>query len=202
MKLENKGNLEVKHFVSQSGQNQYLLISSRETATIDVAEAIDEVGQILEERGLALKYVLVTHAHQSHVQALPLLKQKFGATFCLHEYEYQHLKETDVDTEPDRILNDNDTLKLGNLNIRVLLTAGHTKGSVCFWIKEADALFSGSTLLKKGYGQIWGPSSMSLMHFSLKRLGSTIPAQTTIYTGSGELTKMANEGWIHCMRSA
>ncbi len=202
MKLKDKGNLEVKHFVSQSGQNQYLLISGRETATIDVSEAIDEVGQILEERGLALKYVLVTHAHQSHVQALPLLKQKFGATFCLHEYEYQHLKETDVDTEPDQILNDNDTLKLGNLDIRVLLTAGHTKGSVCFWIREADALFSGSTLLKKGYGQIWGPSSMSLMHFSLKRLGSTIPAQTTIYTGSGELTKMANEGWIHCMRSA
>jgi hypothetical protein len=43
---------------------------------------------------------------------------------------------------------------------------------------------------------------MSLMHFSMKRLGSTIPAETRIYTGSGELTKMKNEGWIHCMRSA
>jgi glyoxylase-like metal-dependent hydrolase (beta-lactamase superfamily II) len=83
-----------------------------------------------------------------------------------------------------------------------LLTAGHTKGSVCFWVKTAKALFSGSTLLKKGYGQIWGPSSMSLMHFSMKRLGSIIPAETTIYTGSVELSKMANEGWIHCMRSA
>jgi hypothetical protein len=43
---------------------------------------------------------------------------------------------------------------------------------------------------------------MSLMHFSMKHLGSTIPAETRIYTGSGELTKMKNEGWIHCMRSA
>jgi hypothetical protein len=43
---------------------------------------------------------------------------------------------------------------------------------------------------------------MSLMLFSLKRLGSTIPAETTIYTGSGELSKMATEGWIHCLRSA
>ena len=197
-----KDNLEVKHYVTQSGQNQYLLISNSEAATIDVSEAIDSVGQILQERDLTLKYLLVTHAHQSHVQAIPQLKQKFGATFCLHEYEYQHLKETDVQTEPDQILNDNDTLKLGAVKIRVLLTAGHTKGSVCFWIKEANALFSGSTLLKKGYGKIWGPSSMSLMHFSLKRLGSSIPAKTTIYTGSGELTKMANEGWIHCMRSA
>jgi glyoxylase-like metal-dependent hydrolase (beta-lactamase superfamily II) len=199
---KNKGQLEVKRFASDQGKNQYLLISGNEAAVIDVSDAADEVGKRIDERDLALKYVLVTHAHPSHVAALPQLKEKFGATFCLHEYEYQHLKETDVATEPDQILKDNDILQLGNIEIKILLTAGHTKGSVCFWVKAAKALFSGSTLLKKGYGRIWGPSSMSLMHFSMKRLGSTIPADTTIYTGSGELTKMANEGWIHCMRSA
>jgi hydroxyacylglutathione hydrolase len=199
---KNKGHLEVKRFVSDQGKNQYLLISGNEAAVIDVSDAVDEVGKLLEEMGLALKYVLVSHAHQSHVPALPLLKEKFGATFCLHEYEYQHLKETDVATEPDQILQDNDILQLGDIEIKILLTAGHTKGSVCFWVKAAKALFSGSTLLKKDYGRIWGPSSMSLMLFSLKRLGSTIPAETTIYTGSGELSKMANEGWIQCMRSA
>ncbi len=199
---KNKGHLEVKRFVSDQGKNQYLLISGNEAAVIDVSDAVDEVSKLLEEMGLTLKYVLVSHAHQSHVAALPPLKEKFGATFCLHEYEYQHLKETDVATEPDQILQDNDILQLGDIEIKILLTAGHTKGSVCFWVKTAKALFSGSTLLKKGYGQIWGSSSMSLMHFSMKRLGSIIPAETTIYTGSGELSKMANEGWIHCMRSA
>lgn len=199
---KNKGHLEVKRFISDQGKNQYLLISGNEAAVIDVSDAVDEVGKLLEERGLALKYVLVSHAHQSHVAALPLLKEKFGATFCLHEYEYQHLKETDVATEPDQILQDNDILQLGDIEIKIMLTAGHTKGSVCFWVKAAKALFSGSTLLKKDFGRIWGPSSMSLMLFSLKRLGSTIPAETTIYTGSGELSKMANEGWIQCMRSA
>ena len=199
---KSKGHFEVKRFVSDQGKNQYLLISGNEAAVIDVSDAADEVGKRIDEMGLNLKYVLVSHAHQSHVTALPRLKEKFGATFCLHEYEYQHLKETNVATEPDQILKDKDILQLGDVEIMVLLTAGHTKGSVCFWVKAAKALFSGSTLLKKGYGKIWGPSSMSLMHFSLKRLGSTIPAATTIYTGSGELTKMKNEGWIHCMRSA
>ena len=197
-----KGALEVKRFVSDKGKNQYLLISGSEAAVIDISDAVDRIGKIVTELGLTIRYLLVSHAHPSHVQALPMLKEKFGATFCLHEYEYQHLKETDIRLEPDRILQDNDRLDLGNIAIKVLLTAGHTKGSVCYWVKTANALFSGSTLLKKGYGQIWGPSSMSLMHFSMKRLGSTIPAETTIYTGSGELTKMANEGWIHCMRSA
>ena len=199
---KNKGRLDIKRYVSDKGKNQYLLISGHEAAALDVSTAVDEVSRLIDEMGLTLKYLLVTHAHQSHVAALPLLKEKFDATFCLHEYEYQHLKETNVTTEPDQILQDNDTLKLGDIKIKVLLTAGHTKGSVCFWVKAAEALFSGSTLLKKGYGRIWGPSSMSLMHFSMKRLGSTIPAETKIYTGSGELTRMENEGWIHCMRSA
>ena len=199
---KHKGHLEVKQFVSDQGKNQYLLISDNEAAAIDVSDAVDEVSRIVDEIGLTLKYLLVSHAHQSHVAALPVLKERFGATFCLHEYEYQHLKETDVVTEPDQILQDKDILKLGDIEIKILLTAGHTKGSVCFWVESAGALFSGSTLLKKGYGRIWGPSSMSLMLFSLKRLGSTIPAETTIYTGSGELSKMKNEGWIHCLRSA
>jgi glyoxylase-like metal-dependent hydrolase (beta-lactamase superfamily II) len=199
---KNRGHLEVERFVSHQGKNQYLLVSGAEAAVIDVSDALEAVGRHLDEMGLALKYALVTHAHQSHAAALPLLKEKFGAAFCLHEYEYQHLKETDVAVEPDRILQDNDLLKLGDIEIKVLLTAGHTKGSVCYWVKAANALFSGSTLLKKDYGRIWGPSSMSLMLFSLKRLGSTIPAQTTIYTGSGELTRMENEGWIQCLRSA
>lgn len=197
-----KGKLDIKRFVSDKGKNQYLLISGNEATVIDVSDAIDDVAKIVTEMDLTLKYLLVSHAHQSHVEALPLLKEKFGASFCLHEYEYQHLKETDINLEPDRILQDNDSLELGDIVIKVLLTAGHTKGSVCYWVKAANALFSGGTLLKKSYGRIWGPSSMSLMLFSLKRLGSTIPAKTTIYTGSGELTKMANEGWIHCLRSA
>ena len=197
-----KVDLDVRRFVSDKGKNQYLLISGNEAAVIDVSDAVDDIGEIVTELGLTIKYLLVSHAHPSHVQALPMLKEKYSALFCLHEYEYQHLKETEIDLEPDRILQDNDRLDLGNIVIKVLLTAGHTKGSVCYWVKEANALFSGSTLLKKSYGQIWGPSSMSLMHFSMKRLGSTIPAETTVYTGSGELTIMENEGWIHCMRSA
>jgi glyoxylase-like metal-dependent hydrolase (beta-lactamase superfamily II) len=188
--------------VSDQGKNQYLLISDNEAAAIDISDAVEPVSRLVQEMDLTLKYLLVSHAHQSHIAALPLLKERFDAAFCLHEYEYQHLKETDVATEPDQILQDKDILKLGDIEIKILLTAGHTKGSVCFWVEPARTLFSGSTLLKNGYGRIWGPSSMSLMLFSLKRLGSMIPAKTTIYTGSGELTKMKNEGWIHCLRSA
>ena len=192
---------DTKRFKSELDKNQYLLISKDEAAVIDVSESQAQIGQIIDDLGLTLKYLLVTHAHKSHLQALPDLKRKYGATFCLHEYEYELLKETEGSLEPDRTVNDRDSLPLGDIEIEVLLTAGHTKGSVCYYVPKADALFSGSTFLKRGYGKIWGPKSMSLMLFSLKRLSYNIPAKTKIYTGSGDLTTMGNEGWIQCLRS-
>jgi len=171
-------NLAIQRFVSTAGKNQYLLTSAGEAAVIDVSESYDEICKILDNMEIGLKYL------------------------CLHEYEYELLKESDSNIEPDRFVKDKELLQLGDIKIEVLLTAGHTKGHVCYYVKKADALFSGSTFLKGGYGKIWGPKSMSLILFSLKRLSYNIPAQTTIYTGSGDLTTMGDEGWIQCLRSA
>ncbi|CAB1065354.1 Hydroxyacylglutathione hydrolase (EC [Olavius sp. associated proteobacterium Delta 1] len=192
---------DTKRFITSLDKNQYLLISRDEAAVIDVSESHAEIGQIIDDLGVKLKYLLITHAHKSHLEALPDMKKKYGGTFCLHEYECELLKKTESSLEPDRIVNDKESLQLGDIEIEVLLTAGHTKGSVCYYVPKAAALFSGSTFLRRGYGKIWGPKSMSLMLFSLKRLSYNIPAKTKIYTGSGDLTKMGNEGWVQCLRS-
>ena len=199
---KNDSSLKIQRFVTKTGKNQYLLTSGGEAAAIDVSEAVEEVGSILENRCIELKYLLITHAHESHLRAWPDLKKKYGGTFCLHEYEYEIYKESETALEPDRFLKDGEKLQLGDIEIEVILTAGHTKGSVSYYVKKAKALFSGSSFLKKGYGKIWGPQSMSLMIFSLKRLSYNIPSETTIYTGSGDLTTMGNEGWVQCLRSA
>ena len=201
IKAKNYHHFDTKRFINPQDKNQYLLISRDEAAVIDVSESHAEIGQIIDNLGVKLKYLLITHAHKSHLLALPDMKKKYGGTFCLHEYEYEQLQEMESSLEPDRIVNDKESLQLGDIEIEVLLTAGHTKGSVCYSVPKADALFSGSTLLKKGYGKIWGPKSMSLVLFSLKRLSYNIPAKTKIYTGSGDLTKMGNEGWVQCLRS-
>jgi glyoxylase-like metal-dependent hydrolase (beta-lactamase superfamily II) len=197
-----QNNPVIQRFESTTGKNQYLLMSAGEAAVIDVSESYDEIYKVLDNMEIGLRYLLVTHAHRLHLEALPELKRKYGGTFCLHEYEYELLKESESNLEPDRFLKDKELLHLGDIEIEVLLTAGHTKGHVCFYVKKFDALFSGSSFLKRGYGKIWGPKSMSLMLFSLKRLSYNIPPETTIYTGSGELTTMGNEGWIQCLRSA
>ncbi len=198
---KNKYDFDVRRFVSSRDKNQYLLVSRGEAAVIDVSDSLGEITRTVNDMGVSLKYLLITHAHRSHLQALPELKRNHDASFCLHEYEFELLQSTESSPKPDQVLNDEDQLRLGDIEIEVLLTAGHTKGSCCYYIPRADALFSGSTFLKRGYGKIWGPKSMSLMLFSLKRLSYNIPAKTTIYTGSGDLTRMGDEGWIQCLRS-
>jgi glyoxylase-like metal-dependent hydrolase (beta-lactamase superfamily II) len=185
---------------SDSEKNEYLLINHNEAVTIDVSESCDEVLEILHREKLSLKYLLVTHGHRSHLTALPKLKTEVGGTFCLCKDDYDLLKTSGVQIEPDTFVKDNAKLELGDGVIRVLHTPGHTMGSLCFYVKDADILFSGRTLEKDGYGTIWGPTSMSHMLLSLRRLNADI-ASAVVYPGRGESTTMRKEAWLNCLRS-
>lgn len=196
-----KNNFSFRKFSpAGSDKNEYLLINQNETAAIDVSESCDAVLEILKREKLSLKYLLVTHAHRSHLTALPKLKIETGGTFCLCRDDIDLLKTSGVRIEPDKFLKDNAKLELGDGVIRVLHTPGHTRGSVCFYVKDADILFSGRTLEKDGYGTIWGPTSMSHMLLSLRRLNAAIAA-AVVYPGRGESTTMQKEAWLNCLRS-
>jgi glyoxylase-like metal-dependent hydrolase (beta-lactamase superfamily II) len=195
--------IEFQRFVSPStGQNQYLLMDAGEAAVIDMDDAIDEAEQILREKGARLRHILATHGHSPRIRAVPAIKERLGGRLLLHEYDEELLTDSSPLVAADGLLKDNMELSLGRLRIRVLHTPGHTKGSVCFWIARARTLFTGSTLIKGDHGPILGPKSMSLMLFSLKRLGYTVPAETRVYPGSGEETTIGGEGWMQCLRSA
>lgn len=187
---------------SRTGPNAYLIISGNQAAVIDISGTLDPVKHGLKQAGAELKYILITHAHSSHVKSVPEIKEALGGTFCMHPYEHELLKETMPGLEPDQMVKDKSVLNIGDTAINVLHTPGHTKGSVCFHIPTANALFSGSTMVKGGFGKIWGPNSMSLMLFSLKRLNYSIYGRVVVYPGRGETTTMESEGWMDCLRSA
>jgi len=201
MKKKPEHHFVIREFHPPEGErNEYLLVNRGEAALIDVSGASDQVAAVLKDQKLTLKYLLVTHAHPSHLSALPGLKQGFGGTFCLHKEDYPLLKSGSVAIEPDLFVKDKTRLRLGEGQITVLHTPGHTDGSVCFFLEDVDVLFSGRTLEKDGYGAIWGPSSMSRMLSSLKRLNSNIYS-AAVYPGRGEHTTMRDEAWMNCLRS-
>lgn len=194
-------NFTVKTFRDpDQDKNEYLLINQDEAASIDVSASCDEVCEILHREKRTLKYLLVTHAHRSHLTALPKLKAFSGGAFCLCRDDYNWLKTSGVSIEPDRFVKDNTRLTLGDGVIRVLHTPGHTRGSLCFYVKDMNTLFSGRTLEKDGYGTIWGPSSMAAMLISLKRLNGNF-CSATVCPGRGEGTTMRKEVWLDCLRS-
>jgi glyoxylase-like metal-dependent hydrolase (beta-lactamase superfamily II) len=196
MKMKEKG-MVIKRFVSSPNEtNTYLLIDGNEAAVIDIANAYSNVRDTLNELGVRLKYLLVTHGHPSHLGSIRLTKENLGGMFCLHQSDIDLLKEADSDLEPDILAKDNDSLKFRNTVIKILHTPGHTPGSLCFYLREGKALFTGDTLLKGEFGKIRGPHSMGLMLRSLKRLNGVIPPKTTVYPGHGPMTTMSREAWL------
>ncbi len=199
LEMEEK-DLIIERFVSSPNEtNTYLLIGGNEAAVIDVANSYSEVRDALRELGVSLKYLLVTHAHPSHLGSIRRTKENLGGMLCLHKSDFDLLRDADSNLEPGILLRDSSSLKLGNAVIKVLHTPGHTTGSLCFYVGKVKALFTGDTLLKGEFGKIKGPHSMGLMLRSLKRLNSSIPPKTTIYPGHGPITTMSREFWLDAL---
>ena len=81
-------------------------------------------------------------------------------------------------------INENEELKEKLSNWKVLLTPGHTEGSVCLYNKEEKLLISGDTVFYRSWGRTDLPGgSEAQIQKSLKRLYSEIPADTKVYPG-------------------
>ena len=184
------------------GSNAYLLANGKEAALIDAAGAVEEMDQAIANLGVGIKYLLLTHGSESLAESTPLLKKRHGGKVCIHAVDHEGLGARGHPLEADLFLKDNDRLEIQGGPVGVLHTPGHTYGSLSFYVKNAGALFSGMSLLKGGYGRIWGPDSMRLMMMSLRRLNNVIPPEATVYPAEGPVTCIAKESWLNCLRSA
>ncbi|MBY0564019.1 MAG: MBL fold metallo-hydrolase [Hyphomonadaceae bacterium] len=112
------------------------------------------------EEGVTIDWVLETHAHADHLSAAPFLKRATGAPIAIGAHiktvqgvfkEVFNLAYVTPDGRPfDRLLADGEALPLGELNIEVMHTPGHTPACVAY--KVGDAVFVGDTLFMPDYG--------------------------------------------------
>ena len=129
---------------------------SGRTATHSAQAILDAA----KDEGVAVDWLLETHAHADHLSAAPFLKQATGAPIVIGE----HIKAVQkvfkgvfnlgyitADGRPfDKLVAEGETLKLGELNVEVLHTPGHTPACVTYRI--GDAVFVGDTLFMPDYG--------------------------------------------------
>jgi len=156
--------------------------------------------EFLRERPkVKVRHIVLTHHHFDHSSGAHQLREATGAQVTLHADEVNFLRdwqsEAPQDLEapaeqkeiaeqiqrfrqqaaeagPDVRVSDGDTLKVGGLTVEVVHTPGHTLGSVCLYLREEKALFTGDTALGLGTVAISPPphGDMALYLQSLERL--------------------------------
>ena len=188
------------------GANTYIVTDSASglSAVIDCGGFTPELVGMLD--GKTVKYILLTHGHYDHILGVYDLKKLTGAEVMIHKSDadclfdekrslayYSFKPGAQQPLTADRLLDEGDTVKLGETEFRVLHTPGHTSGSVCY-IDEADrALFTGDTLFCLTCGRTDLPTGDDLqMYNSLLRL-KNLDGDYAVYTGHNRSTTLDAE---------
>ena len=142
--------------------NNYLIIDndSKEAALIDCSFMDEQILIELKKQNATLKYVLLTHGHFDHIGGLNDLPNEVKV--LMHSSDMEWINEVNTYLpmigmptmdipKIDEYIRDNDIIKLGNHEIRVIHTPGHTQGGVCFYTE--GNLFSGDTIFRESVGR-------------------------------------------------
>ncbi len=163
--------------------NCYILKTDKEAFIIDPGGDPEKILEHVEKQEVK---IINTHHHFDHTLANDELKEKLNAEVFIHEDEKDF-----VDFKVDRFLKEGDVLKIGDTELKVLHTPGHTQGGICLFTD--DFVFSGDTLFENGYGRVDLPGGdFEKMSASLKRIQGMLKNNTTIYPGHGEPFKWEN----------
>lgn len=181
--------------------NTYLVADEETKKAIVIDPSKDTTVQILreaEKNNFKIIYIVNTHGHWDHITENHELKELTKAQILINKNDSKKLIDMKEQTFPfkihpskaDSFLNDNDELKLGKLNFKILHTPGHTKGSVCLYEKNEKVLFTGDTLFTGTHGRTdFEDGSQEEMNNSLRKLAK-LPKDITVYPGHGETTKI------------
>jgi hydroxyacylglutathione hydrolase len=172
--------------------NGYFLISkaAKTAAFVDPGGDAENIVRVLDRANAKLQYILLTHKHPDHVDAVPELREAFpDARVVIHRFDAEAIGDK---ARGALDVADGGTIPFGPEMIRVIYTPGHTDGSVCFLYREM--LFTGDTMFAGSVGKIFGPrlgyddllSGVSAKIFSL-------PAATVVLPGHGPPSTIEQE---------
>lgn len=182
--------------------NNYLLIdeTSKEAALIDCSayEVFDKINKVLKEQSANLKYILLTHGHFDHIAGIrsniaPVYMHKNDLNILNQANQFLPMFGIPEINIPNinKYIEDGEIIKLGNTDIKVIHTPGHTQGGVCYYTDEK--LFSGDTIFRESVGRcdLEGGDFEQIVE-SIETKIYTLPEDTIIYPGHGRETTV---GW-------
>ena len=141
-----------------------------------------------------LKYVLLTHGHHDHFYAAKDYVEEYSSVrFAAPEKDMPLIRAYPYECpEPSVLLKDGDVITLGETELRVIETPGHTGGGVCFATDKE--IFTGDTLFRLSVGRTDLPTGdwFTLLHSINEKL-YTLDENMIVYPGHGESTTIGYE---------
>lgn len=187
--------------VGELGTNCYLVSDGNGiTAVIDPGDDFETICDALT--GLNPTTILLTHGHFDHTGAVNALKRKYGCEVVISALDEEMLDDdtknaaflmnmTTTPIKAEKLVNDGDTVEVGDLKFEVISTAGHTKGSVTYKIE--DKLFTGDTLFRGTVGRcdLYGGNPARIIA-SLQKL-SELEGDYEVFAGHDRKTTLDYE---------
>ena len=193
-------------------ENTYIVWdeASMEAAIVDCGALFPQEEERIEafvsDNNLKVKYILNTHLHLDHCFGNAWAAERYGILPMAHKDDETLLARMgeqarmfglpfEVKTEKlGGYLKDDDVLTLGEHEISVIHTPGHSRGGLCFYIPSAGWLISGDSLFERSIGRtdLEGGSYATLIKSITERL-MTLPEETVVYPGHGPYTTIGDE---------
>ena len=174
-------------------------------ALVDPGDEATRIALAVEQTGLEIDSILITHAHIDHVGAVAALVDEYVCPVLMHAEAEPMLQQLPTQAmmmglrfgkvpAVDRHIEDEEVLEVGALRLKALYTPGHAPGHLAFYVEGEGLVLSGDALFAGSVGRTdLSGGDMDLLMQSINERLMTLPDETRVYSGHGPQTTIGDE---------